>query len=140
MKKSEPDPIYMKDSQNKNEISEPVCFAEEKVRNRSTLLDLTSTRRFTALRTFQHWKDIFLGSVSVRGISALEIEPFGPDLGNQDKPDVRYRKSLTIWQSNCNRHADADSDSLQKQVQVAERRLNFKIVSLQQTILNFTYK
>ena len=34
--------------------------------------------------------------MSVRGISALEIEPFGPDLGNQDKPDVTCKKSLKI--------------------------------------------
>ena len=124
MKKLEPDPIYMKDSQNQNEISEPVCFSEKKVRIRSVLLDLTSTQRFTMLRTFQHWKDIFLGSISVRGISTLEIEPFGPDSGKQDKPDVRWRKSLKIWKSNCNRHAD--SDSLQKQVQSCRKTFEFQ--------------
>ena len=83
------------------------------------------------LRDISALKDIFLRTVTVRGISALGKEPFGPDLGNQDKSEVRYtnnKKSPKIWKSNCNKHAD--SDSLQNQVQVAERRLNFKIVSL----------
>ena len=44
-------------------------------------------------------EDIFLGTMSVRGISALEKEPFGPNLGNQDKSEVRCtnnKKSLKI--------------------------------------------
>ena len=65
----------------------------------------------------------------------------GPSSGKSRQIRDQVHKQQEIpenLESNCNRHAD--NDNLQKQVQVAERRLNFKIVSLQQTSLKFTYK
>ena len=113
----------MKDEESESErdIRASIQFWE-RVRARSVSTDLTLTQRNT--------KRYIPQNLLVRGISALKKEPFGPDLGNGDKSEVRCtnnKKSRKIWKSNCNRHAD--SDSLQKWVQVAERRLNFTIVS-----------
>ena len=76
--------------------------------------------------------------MSVRGISALEIEPFETDLGN---PMLGARKARNPGKSGKATATDMlTTTACRNKYKVAERRLNFKFVSLQRTNLKFTYK
>ena len=76
--------------------------------------------------------------MSVRGISALEMEPFEPDLGN---PMLGARKARNPGKSGKATATDMlTTTACRNKYKVAERRLNFKFVSLQRTNLKFTYK
>ena len=76
--------------------------------------------------------------MSVRGISALEIEPCEPDLGN---PMLGARKARNPGKSGkATATAMLSAAACESKYKVAERRLNFKFVSLQRTNLKFTYK
>ena len=76
--------------------------------------------------------------MSVRGISALEMEPFKPDLGN---PMLGARKARNPGKSGkATATAMLSATACRNKYKVAERRLNFKFVSLQWTNLKFTYK
>ena len=76
--------------------------------------------------------------MSIRGISALEIEPFEPDLVN---PMLGARKARNPEKSGkATATAMLSATDCRSKYKVAERRLNFKFVSLQRTNLKFTYK
>ena len=76
--------------------------------------------------------------MSVRGISALEKEPLEPDLGN---PMLGARKARNPGKSRKATATDMlTTTAYRNKYKVAERRLNFKFVSLQRTNLKFTYK
>ena len=76
--------------------------------------------------------------MSVRGISALEMEPFEPNLEN---PMLGARKVRNPGKSGkATATAMLSATACRNKYKVAERRLNFKFVSLQRTNLKFTYK
>ena len=76
--------------------------------------------------------------MSVRGISALETEPFEPDLGN---PMLGARKARNPGKSGkATATAMLSATACRNKYKVAERCLNFKFVSLQRTNLKFTYE